>query len=207
MINLQTVVINDTRFAVEERNGNISFNLTQMAKPFGDHKKPSKWLRHNPAKEYLEELSKGLKSPLADLVEVRKGGMPELAGTWANDCRIAMRFAQWLDPKFAVAVDEIVIKLLTKQAIVLEPKRGVMPIFIDGKRWYCYIEVMKALGGSTLSSATSRKRKHPHHFTKIYGRNFITEHYFDLLIGYYDWRNSAKEKVNLQLPINFGGQA
>ena len=172
---LQLVEIDHRKFAVEERNGNISFNLTQMAKPFGDHKKPSKWLRHTPAKDYLLELSKGLKSPLADLLEVRKGGTPEMAGTWANDYRIAIRFAQWLDVKFSIAVDELVYKILTKQAMVTEPFMGVTPLVIGHKAYYYYLDVLKALKLSTRSgSVAKRKRRFASQFKKCYNRNFVT---------------------------------
>ncbi len=103
---LQIAVINDSRFAVEERNGNLSFNLTQMAKPFG--KTPRDWRKTDEAQRYLDEMSVRMKIPTADLLEIRQGGTPEKQGTWANDYRIAIRFAQWLDVGFAIAVDALV---------------------------------------------------------------------------------------------------
>lgn len=170
---LQVVVMNDKRFAIEERNGNISFNLTQMAKPFG--KAPKDWRKTDESKRYLEAMSKGRKIPLADLVEVRKGGTPEIAGTWANDARIAVRFAQWLDMDFAIAVDELIYKVLTKQALVAEPFMGEYPVIIGHRAVYNYINVLKKLNYSTTSgSVWGRKNRYPNHFVKLYDRNFIT---------------------------------
>lgn len=172
---LQIVTLNDNRFAVEERSGNISFNLTMMAKPYGTSKRPNQWLRTDEAKRYLEEMSKVQKSSLADLLEVRKGGTPGLTGTWAYDYRIAVRFAQWLDVKFAVAVDELIYKLLTKQATVSEPFMGVSPLIVGHKAYYCYLDVLKALKLSTSSGYVyKRKQLYPNQFVKLYNRNFIT---------------------------------
>ena len=195
---LQIAVINDARFAVEERNGNISFNLTQMAKPFG--KKPNFWLKYQPAIDYLNELSVVSKINTADLLEVRQGGTPERQGTWANDYRVAIEFARWLNPKFSIAVNELVFKILTRQVAIAhaEPKHGVAPIIWDGKPVYPYTDIVRALGGSTRSSASKRRNRQPYHFFKLFGRNFVTSHYVDLLSGYYHYRNA-------QLALNFGG--
>jgi len=108
---IQTVVLNDHRFAVEERNGNMRFNLTMMSKPYGTSKAPRQWLRTTSAQNYLKVLSAAIKRATAqnqvvtELVEVRRGGIPERQGTWANHYLIAIEYAQWLDPKFAIEVN------------------------------------------------------------------------------------------------------
>ncbi|MDY3547339.1 KilA-N domain-containing protein [Riemerella anatipestifer] len=193
---VQMVVLNDHRFAVEERNGNISFNLTQMSKPYGKAKRPYNWLRTDESKTYIDTLAVTQKCGTADLVEVRQGGLPELQGMWTTDYRIAVRFAQWLDVKFAIAVDELIWKLITKQAMVVEPKNGVFPVLIEGQWLYPYTEVLRSLDASTRSSASRRKAKFPKHFKKAFGRNFITGHLFDVLKSFYDYKNA-------QLTLNF----
>jgi hypothetical protein len=110
---LQLVEIDHNKFAVELHNGNVSVNLSKMAKPFGKSKQPSNWLKTTEAKEYLNAVSVPLKVGTADLLQVRQGGRPEEQGTWTNDYRIAMRFAQWLSPEFSIKVDEAMISLLT----------------------------------------------------------------------------------------------
>ncbi len=194
-LQMQMVVINDNRFAVEERNGNISFNLTMMAKPFGRSKRPSNWLRTEFAQSYLAELSDAHKCASADLVEVRKGGTIETQGTWANDARIAVRFAQFLDMKLAVAVDELIYKLLTKQAMVVEPFKGVSPLVDGHQAWYCYLDVLKAIGNSTTSGSVSeRKRRYPHQFKMFFGRNFISREFCEFL-------QKTRELRQLQLDL------
>lgn len=193
---VQMVVVNDHRFAVEQRNGGISFNLTQMAKPYGKKKRPVEWLRGYEATNYINALTKVGKSTSTDLVEVRHGGKKGEAGTWTNDYRIAVRFAQWLDVNFAIAVDELIWKLITKQAMIIEPKYGVYPVFLEGKWVYPYAESVRAVGGPQESSSTRRKRKFPDHFVKGFGRNFITPRLFDMLKGYYTYKNA-------QLSLNF----
>ena len=49
------------------------------------------------------------KCNLADLIEVRNGGVPGTNGTWCRDYRIALRFAQWLSPEFSIKVDEAIL--------------------------------------------------------------------------------------------------
>jgi len=198
--NLQVVMVNDERFAIEERNGNISFNLTMMSKKYGRPKSPGNWLRTDEAQRYLKALTVMQKCDTVDLVDVRQGGTPEKQGTWTTDYRIAMRFAQWLDMDFAIAVDELIHKVLTGQAVVLEPKRGVMPVYFNNKKLFPYRDTLEAFGRKRNGNVSRRKARYPQHFVNIFGRNFITEQLFDHLAGYYDYVNYK------QLTIDFGGQ-
>lgn len=110
---LELVKVNGSRFAAEVVKGNARVNLTQMAKPFGESCRPSKWLRTDEAQRYIAAIARDQKCPLADLVEVRNGGVPGTNGTWCRDYRIALRFAQWLSPEFSIKVDEAILNLLT----------------------------------------------------------------------------------------------
>ncbi len=194
-LNMQMVVVNDQRFAVEERNGNISFNLSQMARPYGRSKKPSNWLRSEEASSYINALTKVQNLRLGSLIEVRHGGRKGEAGTWTTDARIAVRFAQWLDMDFAIAVDDLVYKLLTKQATVVEPFMGVSPVVDGHKAWYCYLDVLKAIGYSTTSgSVAQRKRRYPNHFKKFFGRNFID-------LDFCTFLKASREVKQLQLDL------
>ena len=104
-----------SRFAVERIQDNLKVNLTQMAKPFGEAKSPGQWLRYKEPQEYLKALSDVLKSTSTDLLIVRKGGNVQYQGTWCTDYRIALRFAQWLSPEFSVAVDTLLLGMITRQ--------------------------------------------------------------------------------------------
>lgn len=198
--NLQLVEVDHQKFAVELLNGNVNVNLTQMAKPFGRSKQPIQWLRSEDSKSYLETLSVLRKCSTADLLNVKQGGQNQ--GTWCTDYRIAMRFAQWLSPQFSIMVDELLVKLLTGQAVVLEPKHGVMPIYINNEKIYAYRDALEAFGRKRNGNVSRRKSKHPNEFRTVFGRNFVTEKYLDLMAGYYNWKNAQ-----LALDLNFGGQA
>ena len=165
---IQLVDAGSGAFAIEVKDGNICFNLTEMAKPFGVL--PKDWLKTSESKRYIERLSERTKILTADLVTVRKGGQPHEQGTWANDYRIAIRFTQWLDDELSIRVDELVWKLLTGQAAVAEPIAGVWPLVRNGLVGYPRREIMKAAGYSPKSGSIQRIRQlHPDHHYVIGG--------------------------------------
>ena len=190
---VEVMKFHGSQIAFEEINGKMMVNATQMAKPFS--KTPKDWLRTQQANELLKVVAVRHICLTNDLQVVRQGGVNQ--GTFFEK-NVALFFAQWLSPEFYLACNEKLNELLTKQALSLPEKNGVLPIVHEGKAIYNYIDVMKALGGSTKSSASRRKRRHPQHFIKVFGRNFITEHYFNLMIGYYKWKNSSNQ-LNLAL--------
>ena len=183
---LEMVKIDHKQFAAEILRGNANVNLSQMAKPFGQ--KPNFWLKTDEAKSYLNAMSVWKKINTADLLEVRQGGTPDKQGTWCTDYRIAMRFAQWLSPEFAIAVDDVLVRLIFGEAALAERLNGVEPLIYEGKAWYNYRAVLRSFGFSGRSSAGKRKARHPESFRVIYGRNFITAEFFHLLKGYYSFR-------------------
>ena len=89
-------------------------NATEMAKKFG--KKAHEWLRLPSTKEFLAELSEVRKSLFVDnqLVITKKGGLdPSRTGTWLHE-DVALEFARWLSPKFAVWCNDRIKELMTK---------------------------------------------------------------------------------------------
>ncbi len=195
---LEMVNIDHSRFAVEVLRNNARVNLTMMAKPFGRQKSPGNWLRTDEAKAYLEVIAVAQKCDTADLVEVRQGGTPEKQGTWCSDYHIAMRFAQWLSPKFSYAVDTMLVKLMVGDSVLADSINGVYPIIHNGKAYYNYIELVGSYGTSKRTNYSLRKRNAPAHFKMIYGRNFVTEQYAKSMQHYYEWRLS-----NRQLALDF----
>lgn len=136
---LQVVEIDQRKFAIEWREGAMNANLTQMAKPFG--KIPKDWLRTDEAKRYLNALSSRRKCLLTDLVKVKNGGRSDEKGTWACDHNVTVEFARWLDPMFAVKVNELFWNLFTGQSRLV-PKEEVNqqrdlfgnPVIVPAKR-------------------------------------------------------------------------
>lgn len=197
-VRLQMVEIDHKRFAAEILKDNARINLTQMAKPFG--KLVKDWLKTDETKAYLEIIAKRRKILLADLVEVRKGGTPGTSGTWCNDRHIAIRFAQWLNAEFAIAVDDAILRLMLGEAVFAEPINGVEPVIFANRAWYNYGDAMQSFGCKRSSGMTRRKNAMPQCFQMIYGRNFITKEYFLAMKSYYDWKARYKQ---LELPFDF----
>lgn len=85
------------------------FNATQAAAKYG--KRPNDWLALQSTKEYLAALQRHNPNMGKSHVTRRGGdsitgnsGIAQKAGTWLHP-KLAVRFAQWLDPDFAVWCD------------------------------------------------------------------------------------------------------
>ena len=90
--------------------GTLMVNATQMAKPFG--KQPIFWLNNQSTKEFLSQLSELRNLSSADLVRVTKGGNDKkLQGTWMHE-DVALEFARWLSPAFAIWCNDRIKELL-----------------------------------------------------------------------------------------------
>lgn len=136
---IETVVVDGKEMAIERRSDNVWVNMTQMARPFGRSKRPDNWLKTKEAKEYLTVLSVSTKIDTADLVIVKQGGTPEEQGTWCTDYRIAMRFAQWLDVKYSIQVDSLLVQIANGEKIVSD----VLPF--DGKNYISQSDYCRTL--------------------------------------------------------------
>lgn len=88
----------------------VRVNATQMAKPF--KKTPKDWLRTDAAKEFITTLSAVRQICLTELVVTLQGGIPQEQGTWMHE-DVALEFARWLSPKFAIWCNDRIKELLT----------------------------------------------------------------------------------------------
>lgn len=94
-------------------------NATEMAKPFG--KRPVDWLNNQYTKGFLIDLAEVRNLTSADLVRVIKGGNDKNAqGTWFHE-DVALEFARWLSPQFAIWCNDR-IKELMKYGITATPQ-------------------------------------------------------------------------------------
>lgn len=89
---------------------NVMVNATEMAKPFG--KTTKDWLRTTSSQEFISSLSAVRQILLTEMVQVRQGGDPKLQGTWMHE-DVALEFARWLSPKFAIWCNDRIKELLT----------------------------------------------------------------------------------------------
>jgi anti-repressor protein len=99
---------NDFPITFEKGEG-VMVNATQMAKVFG--KVTKDWLRTNPSKEFISSLSAVRHICPTDLVKKVQGGTPDQQGTWMHE-DVAMEFARWLSPKFAIWCNDRIKELL-----------------------------------------------------------------------------------------------
>ena len=107
-------------------------NATQMAKPFG--KQPVFWLNNQYTKEFLKELTELRNLSSADLVIVTKGGNNKNAqGTWFHE-DVALEFARWLSPQFAIWCNDRIKELMkygmtattqTIDSILADPENAI----------------------------------------------------------------------------------
>jgi phage antirepressor YoqD-like protein len=88
----------------------VMVNATEMAKPFG--KSANHWLRNKSTEEFITELARLRICNPTDLVQVTNGGNGD-QGTWMHE-DVAMEFARWLSPAFAIWCNDRIKELLTK---------------------------------------------------------------------------------------------
>ena len=96
----------------------VMVNATQMAKKFG--KRPIDWLNLPSTKEFLNELTEVRKSNFGEiqLVTTKRGGTDlTMQGTWMHE-DVAIEFARWLSPKFAIWCNDR-IKELAKDGVAV----------------------------------------------------------------------------------------
>lgn len=94
----------------EKKDGKMMVNATQMGKPFG--KQPKDWLKTQSAKDFINALSKVKKILFADLQQVTVGAPETGGGTWFHE-DVALEYARWLSPKFAIWCNDHIKELLT----------------------------------------------------------------------------------------------
>ncbi len=85
-------------------------NATQMAKPFS--KRPGKWLELPSTKEFLSALTTIRKSDSEKYVITINGGTTDKGkGTWFHE-DVALEFARWLSPQFAIWCNDRIKELM-----------------------------------------------------------------------------------------------
>ena len=134
-------------------------NASAIAKHFG--KAPKDYLKSEQTQQYIaalaENLSKGRKIPLEEnqLVIVKHGG--NQSGTWLHP-KLAVDFARWLDPRFAVWCDEQIEHILSgslkleahSMALSAQDVRKLSALF-------CHLPFMLAYAKETQTAVYSLK--------------------------------------------------
>ena len=118
---------NEVTFA--RKDGVTMVNATQMAKKFG--KLPADWTRQKSTKEFISALmtAKGIHIA-SDLLKVING---DKGATWMHE-DVALEFARWLSPAFAIWCNDRIKELLTFgitatpqtiESIIADPDNGI----------------------------------------------------------------------------------
>ena len=103
-----------------KKDGVVMVNATQMAKSFG--KRPVAWLTNQAAKDFIESLSEVRNLTSSDLVRVTYGNN---GGTWMHE-DVAIEFARWLSPAFAIWCNDRIKELLTVGMTATQPTLEAM---------------------------------------------------------------------------------
>lgn len=97
---------------------NVMVNATEMAKTFGKY--PKDFLVNKQTKEFLSSLSAVRGISLTELVKVVQGGDPQMQGTWMHE-DVALEFARWLSPAFAIWCNDRIKELLKYGMTATQP--------------------------------------------------------------------------------------
>lgn len=136
-------------------NASISFNdgenlmvsATQMAKAFD--KKPNDWLRLPSTQDFIAQLSDARKSRFEEMVVTERGGITG-GGTWFHE-DVAIEFARWLSPKFAIWCNDRIKELLKIGVTAINPEDLLTPENM--------IRAMEALKAARSQAAFERTEK------------------------------------------------
>lgn len=88
-------------------------NATEMAKPFG--KNAGHWMRNQSTQEFINELAALRNCKGSDLVQIENG-----IGCWMHE-DVALEFARWLSPAFAIWCNDRIKELLQYGMTATQP--------------------------------------------------------------------------------------
>ncbi len=93
------------------KGNGVMVNATEMAKTFG--KRPVDWLKYQQSQDFINSLAEVRNVTSVDLVKVIKGGNDKCnQGTWMHE-DVALEFARWLNPAFAIWCNDRIKELMT----------------------------------------------------------------------------------------------
>lgn len=96
-----------------QKGDSVMVNATEMAKPFG--KNAGHWMRNQSTQEFINELAALRNCKGSDLVQIENG-----IGCWMHE-DVAMEFARWLSPAFAIWCNDRIKELLQYGMTATQP--------------------------------------------------------------------------------------
>jgi len=178
---------NDVTF--ELTGTGVMVNATEMAKPYGNSKSPKFFLANQSTKDFIDTLSEVRNLTSGDLYKVRKGNFTNSKqGTFMHE-DLALEFARWLNPRFAIWTNDMIKELINNGKV--EITGGTNPVkikIVNGckvsvivleEEWYRLIDVFKIFDYRT-SNTTNLLPRIPEHTSrrlKTHMRGNTTEWY------------------------------
>lgn len=92
---------------ISQRTVDGYVNATALCKASG--KQMKHYLENATTKDFISELSFDVGIPTTELIQIIKGGVPYLQGTWVHPL-VAINLGQWLSAKFAVQVSKWILE-------------------------------------------------------------------------------------------------
>jgi len=108
---------NHANTLITQRAKDGYINATAMCQAAG---RPwSRYWETRTSQEFVQALSADIGTPISELVQSIKGGLPDMQGTWVHP-QVAIHLAQWLSPQFAVQVTQWVFEWISGGPKVVE---------------------------------------------------------------------------------------
>ena len=167
---------------------NLHITTPEIGKPKSEESTSVAWIH---ATKSVPQIF-GTKS--TNLIITRQGGDAKEQGTWCTDYRIAIRFAMWLDPYFAILVIDTFIKVVNGEFILDE--EGCITT-TDGRKWVSREIYCSKLGRST-HSFSGLKAHYPHHFEFVNNQHVMSREFF---IYQSKKDNFEEERISFKLPV------
>ena len=127
--NLVCFSYENNKVSFYRKNDMLFVNATEMAKPFGRNKRPGNWLRTQPAIDYINEVAVAHICATSDLQRITQG-VDQEQGTWLQE-DVALEFARWLSPKFALWCNERIKELVKQGYTAIENKFQIPQSFSE----------------------------------------------------------------------------
>lgn len=96
--------------SVDQRAHDGYVNATALCQASG--KSLGHYLETKATKAFLAELSADIGITISELIQIVKGGHPQMQGTWVHP-QVAINLGQWASPKFAVLVSKWVFEWMS----------------------------------------------------------------------------------------------
>lgn len=102
-------------------NGDVMVNATEMAKSFG--KKPAKWLEL-PSTISLLDVLRCVRKFHTSMAQTVMGTPTTGGGTWMHE-DVALEFARWLNPRFAIWCNDRIKELVKHGVTTMDPEKFI----------------------------------------------------------------------------------